>query len=119
MGVLVDLSPLLDGVRGDVIRVAAVCAGARAAGIDRDAVTDADDLSPAVPGEQRLHSGGRVYRVAADGTRTELRLPERIAAVLEHGGVLRAGPIALRVTSGAVERIFVRGPSLDSLHITA
>lgn len=108
-----DLSPLLRGEHGKTIRVAGVHVSEPAANIDRRALTGAEDNA----GESRTYRDGRVYRTAHDGALIEIPLPERVDATLACGGFLRCGEIALRVTDGAIERIFIRGPSLASLEI--
>lgn len=110
----IDLSPLRRGERGEAIRVAGVRVGDPAAGVERRALTGAEE---AEPGEPRTYSNGTVYRRRPDGTLVEVPLAERIDATLQGGGVLRCGEIALRVGGGVIERIFVRGPSLASLGI--
>jgi hypothetical protein len=126
----VDLSPLLRGGRGEAIAVAGVRVGEAAAGIDRRALTGAEDDGDGEfmryadgaatwdwPDGPRTYADGTVFRIRPDGTRVEIPLAERVEAVLQRGGWLRCGEIALRVTDGRIERIFVRGPSLTSLKI--
>ena len=113
---LLDLSPLLRGERGDRIRVTGVCVGEPATGVDRSALTGAEDHAP---DEARTYADGTVYRRGSDGQLVEIPLAERVDATIRHGGVLRAGPIALRVDRGVIDAIFVRGPSLDSLGIAS
>ncbi|HWO25365.1 MAG TPA: hypothetical protein VNO30_41780 [Kofleriaceae bacterium] len=111
----IDLAPLLRGAHGQALRVAGVRVGDAAAGIERGALTGAEDDAP---GESRSYREGSVYRTASDGTWVEIPLAERVDATLERGGFLRCEQIALRVKDGAIERIFIRGPSLASLGIT-
>jgi hypothetical protein len=110
----VDLSALLRRGRGDAIVVAGVRVGDAAASIERDALTGAEDDGH---NERRTYASGTVYRSGPDGTRVEIPLAERVDGVLQRGGWLRCGEIALRVIKGRVERIFVRGLSLASLEI--
>jgi len=112
----IDLAPLLRGEHGGQIRIAGVRVGDAAAGIDREALTGAEENAP---GEARTYSGGKVYRTGADGRLVEVPLAERVEATLQRGGFLRCGPIALRVKDGAIERVFVRGPSLASLGVAS
>jgi hypothetical protein len=112
---VVDLSPLLRGARGETIRVAGVCAGEAAMKIDRRALTGAHERMfgegpPAAP--QTMH------RLTSDGP-VELPLAERIDAVLQQGGWLWCGDVALSVKQGSIERVFVRGPALASLDIAS
>jgi hypothetical protein len=124
--VLLDLSPLLRGEHGAAIRVAGVRVSDAAANIERHALTGAEDRAPDEPGAHHdrvyRYSDDRtvvdVYRITPGGTEVEIPLAERIEAALQRGGVLRCGAIMLRVADGAIERIFVRGPSLASLRIT-
>lgn len=110
---VIDLSPLLRGERGETIPVAGVRVGDPAAGVKRRVLTGAEE---AAPGESRTYSNDTVYRTRPDGTLVEVPLAERIDATPQ-GGVLRCGEIALSVGGGVIERIFVRGPSLASLGI--
>jgi hypothetical protein len=114
MHMRVDLSALLRHGHGDAIAVAGVHAGDAAASIDRGLLTAAEDDAP---DELRTYAGASVYRHGPDGTQAELPLAERVDAVLQRGGWLHSGEIALRVTQGRIERIVVRGPSLASLKI--
>jgi hypothetical protein len=111
---VIDLSPLLRGERGEGIRVAGVRVGDAAAGVERGVLTGAEEDAP---GEPRTYSDGTVYRTRPDGTLVEIPLAERVEATLQRGGFLRCGEIALRVGGGVIERLFVRGPSLASLGI--
>ena len=113
---LLDLSPLLRGERGDRIRVTGVCVGEPATGVDGAALTGAEDDAP---DEARTYADGTVYRRGSGGELVEIPLAERVDATIHHGGLLHAGPIALRVDRGVIDAIFVRGPSLDSLGITS
>ena len=113
--VLLDLTPLLRGEHGETIRVAGVRVGDAAAGIERRALTGAEEDAP---GESRSYRDGSVYRNAPDGSWVEIPLVERVDATLQRGGFLRCEQVSLRVKDGAIERIFVRGPSLASLVIT-
>ena len=113
-GVRIDLSPLLRGERGETIRVAGVRVGDPAASVDRGALTGAEDDDPIEP---RTYREGSVYRTGPDGMTVEIALAERVEATVRGSGFLRCGEVALRVTEGVIERIFVRGPSLASLRI--
>jgi hypothetical protein len=112
--VLLDLSPLLRGEHGGAVRVAGVRVGEAAAGIERGALTGAEENAP---GEPRSYREGSVYRTGPDGSWVEIPLAERVDATLQRGGFLRCGQIALLVKDGAIERIFIRGPSLATLGI--
>ena len=107
----IDLSPLLRGEHGDRLSVAGVRVGGAAAGIDRHHLTGAEDDGPSEP---RTFTRGTVFRDVA-GQLVEIPLTERVEATLVRGGFLRCGDIALRVKDGRIERIFVRGPSLETL----
>jgi hypothetical protein len=110
---VIDLSPLVRGERGEAIRVAGVRVGDAAAGVERRALTGAEEDAPG----ERIYRDGSVYRRTPAGTFVEVPLAERVEATLQRGGFLRCGEIALRVGGGVIERIFVRGPSLASLGI--
>ncbi len=58
-----------------------------------------------------------MFRKNADGELVEVPLAERIDGVLQRGGFLRCGEVAIRVKGGFVDAIFVRGPALTTLGI--
>jgi hypothetical protein len=113
-GVLIDLSPLLSGARGDAVLVAGVRVGEAARNIDRDVVTDSQQGEP---GELRptdrdaFHVGP--YRSAVERSVRERR--KRFEATLSRGGFIRCDEITLSVKDSLIARIIVRGPSLASL----
>jgi hypothetical protein len=90
---VVDLTPLLRGVRGDAFRIAGVVVGDRAANVDRAALTGAQATAFLVG---QIYGDDTVFRTGPDGAKIELPLAERIAAVIENGGRLRSGEIELR-----------------------
>jgi hypothetical protein len=111
--VTVDLSPLLRGARGETIRVAGVCVGDPAENVDRASLTGAEDRGDG----PRIYKDGSVYRQGPGGDHVEIPLVERVDATIRIGGVLRMGGVALSVAGGVIDRIFVRGPSLETLRI--
>lgn len=108
----IDLTPLLHGARAEQLRVAGVAAGEAASGVDRAALTGAEERDP---GEPRTYANGTVYRTDADGSREEIPLPVRVEATVRGADFLRQGDVALSVADGVIARIFVRGPSLAAL----
>lgn len=113
---LIDLSSLLGGARGDAVLVAGVRVGESARNIDRDAVTDSQqgepgELQPADTDAYYI----RPYRSAVERSVRERR--ERFKATLSRGGFIRCAEIALSVKEGLIARIIVRGPSLASLEL--
>jgi hypothetical protein len=71
------------------------------------------DLSPLLRG-----AGAESIRVAGVSVGQRAAGIDRAAVTAAEGDFIRIGDIALRVKDGTVERIFVRGPSLDTLLIT-
>lgn len=110
--VRIDLSPLLRGERGETIRVAGVRVGDPAASVDRGALTHA---AADPPGESGQYRGGSAYDTGftkAEGVKEAL-----LEAAVRGSGFLQCGDASIRVMDGAIEQIFVRGPSLASLGI--
>lgn len=110
----IDLRPLLkpEG-RGDAINIYGVRPGDAAAKLRDAPLTGGEDRAT---GKRSYHSG-KIFRRLEDGSEEEIPLTEIIASVLENGGWLRAGSIAFAIDGGKVSRIFVRGPSLETLGI--
>jgi hypothetical protein len=110
---IVDLTPLLRGQRGETIEVARVRVGDAATSVDLSAVTGADDAYGCALPDTPI---GRV-RTTPDGSEVAVPLEERVAEVRERGGWLWCGEAVLRVKDGRIERIVVRGPWLGMLDI--
>ena len=111
---LIDLSPLLRGARGNAILVAGVRVGEAARNIDRDVVTDAEESESS---ELRATDGNpshtRPYRLPVERSLRERR--ERFEATVSRSGFIQCDAITLSVKNGVIARIVVRGPSLVSL----
>ena len=89
---IVDLTPLLRGDRGETIRVAGVRAGEAATAIERAALTGADADHGGEPPDRPITH----VRTGRDGRRVEIPLAERVATVLQQGGWLWCGDSVLR-----------------------
>ena len=72
--VMIDLSPLLRGARGDAILVAGVRVGEAARNINRDVVTDAGEIEP---GQPRASTYGASFRSEPYRAPMEQSLRER------------------------------------------
>lgn len=110
---MIDVSPLLRGASGTALRVAGVAAGEAAILIDRAALARADGQMLAGWSQ----SNGKVHWTDAAGTRSEVPLATLGDEVIAGGGFLRVDAVAIRVDSGVVTRIFVRGSPLMALGI--
>jgi hypothetical protein len=115
-GVLIDLSPLLRGVRGDAILVAGVRVGEVARNIDRDVMTDSEEReSSELRATDRDPSHTTPYRSPLKRSQRERR--KRFEATISRGGFIQCDAITLSVKDGLIARIIVRGPSLASLGV--